>query len=67
MTCMHYPGIEPGPHRWERWILTTELIVHFLYIHIFLDLLVGTCQIKLEFKHIPCFTFIFMGEDISSQ
>ena len=23
---MRYPGIEPGPHRWQRRILTTELI-----------------------------------------
>ena len=22
---MRHPGIEPGPHRWQRRILTTEL------------------------------------------
>lgn len=23
---MRKPGIEPGPHAWEAWILTTELL-----------------------------------------
>ena len=23
---MRHPGIEPGPHRWQRRILTTELM-----------------------------------------
>ena len=35
---MRYPGIEPGPHRWQRRILTTELIarVTIIQFHIIL-------------------------------
>ena len=30
-SVMRYPGIEPGPHRWQRRILTTELIAHICW------------------------------------
>ena len=30
---MRYPGIEPGPHRWQRRILTTELIALCMLTH----------------------------------
>ena len=26
---MHYPGIEPGSHGWQPWILTIKLAVHY--------------------------------------
>ena len=29
---MRHPGIEPGPHRWQRRILTTELMAHIFII-----------------------------------
>jgi hypothetical protein len=29
---LRQPGIEPGPHRWQRRILTTELLAH-IYIY----------------------------------
>ncbi len=32
---MRYPGIEPGPHRWQRRILTTELIALLHNLNIF--------------------------------
>ena len=32
---MRQPGIEPGPHRWQRRILTVELLaLKYIYIYI---------------------------------
>ena len=31
---MRQPGIEPGPHRWQRRILTTELLALIFYIYV---------------------------------
>ena len=30
---MRQPGIEPGPHRWQRRILTVELLARTLHIY----------------------------------
>ena len=32
---MRRPGIEPGPHRWQRRILTPELTTQCIYIYYF--------------------------------
>ena len=33
---MRQPGIEPGPHRWQRRILTVELLARTLHIYIYI-------------------------------